>query len=251
MKSTRFLGGACFALLFACLDPAGVRARLPGGFTRANLAEASTREVAERLLGRDLAVDVESYSLDPNFSYPNGALMSARFFHRPRPATADICLRDEDVVGFQPIEGLSDATLRRDSPSRVDHFARLKEISLAPDCRLAAGQTFAYVGEQVGLEAAMRALAALGAARRAAALPGPLPLRLICQDELRRDHCRGAGRTALAALPLERAFDIEPDAGGAIRIDVPGGTAHWTLRLVGLGTDELELTLVAGAPPPF
>jgi hypothetical protein len=250
MIATRLLRGACCALALAC----GVSAapgQLPGGFTRANLGRAPARAVIERILGRDLAANIESYSLDPNSFDPNGALMSARFFGRPRPATADICLRDVDIVGFEPIAGLSDATIRGDSPSRVARFARASGIALAPGCRLAAGQGFAYVGEHIGLETAMRALAAVGAARRDAAMPGPLPLRFTCRDDLHGDHCPGDGRGALAALPLEQTAIIEIDAGGGIRFDIPGQRAYWAVRLVGLGTDQAALTLVAQAPPPF
>ena len=251
MTRPSLLRGAGCALATACFAASGAVAQLPGGFTRANLAGAPVEQVAERILGRDLAVDVESFSLDPNFPFPGGALMSARFFHRPQPKTAEICGREEDVVGFEPIAGLSDATLSRDSPSRIDHFARLHEISLAPGCRLAPGQSFAYVGEHIGVEAAMRALTALGEARRAAANPGPLPFRYTCRDDLHRDHCRGDGRAALATLPLERTFEIETDGADAVQFSIPGETVYWSVRLTGLGTHHAELELVAQAPPSF
>jgi hypothetical protein len=251
MMPSRLLRGLCCAFALACLGPACARAALPGGFTRANLAGVPVHAVAERILGRDFAANIESYSLDANLVYPGGALMSARFFGRPHAATAEICARNVDIVDFSPIEGLSDATLSRDSPSHVARFARATEISYAPGCRLAAGQAFAFVGEHIGPETAMRALAALAAARRAASLSGRLPLRYTCRDDLHGDHCRGDGRAALATLPLEQVLRIEVDAGGGIGFDLPGERVFWALRLTGLGTDQAALTIVAQAPPPF
>jgi hypothetical protein len=244
------LGTFCLAAI-ACLDLSAATAQLPGGFTRASLAGVPVHDVAERLLGRDLAATVESYSLDPNFSYPNGSLMSARFFHRPQPATAEICARTVDIVEFEPIAGLSDATFSRDSPSFVEGLARATEIALAPGCRLMDHQPFAGIVSGIELADAIRVLTFLSTARRAAAGPGALPLQLTCHEALQRDHCRGDGREALATLPLERTLMIEGQGPGGVRLDIDGGTTHWVLNLAGFGTDRVVLTMSSGPPPPF
>lgn len=149
------------------------------------------RIFASQVLGPERAAQVERLEAVPFFMAPTATRI--RFYYPAAPLGNDLCQRTghETMVSFEPVR--PDAQL-----------TDLVEIALAPGCRLESGQPFALVERRVPVEAAAAMLRAVKGAQVAAATGGPLPFDLSCEDEF-NIGCADAGRTTLAALPIDQA----------------------------------------------
>jgi hypothetical protein len=112
-------------------------------------------------------------------------------------------------------------------------------LARAPDCRLAAGQRFAGIGDN-DADVAMRALDDLASLREVARVPGPLlSLQLTCDDRVASDpdRCVDGAREVLARLPLEGACAIDSVDGDpqVVEVTLCTGGPLWVLRLRGAG----------------
>ena len=220
--------------------------------TRAEVANLSTAELAQRLLPPEVAATIVSHHVLPPYS-PGEALRWIRFDPAPSPLGADICKRVSHQVAFTPSREGDPLARRPDAPSFVAWTVDVTMIALAPDCRTAEGQRFASVYSSPTPEEAVEALRSADAARAAAAATGPLPFRLVCwggHDE----KCGSDPRATLASLPLDKAFAVDRSSSveGAmsVRIGDPEGVERddpfWTIILKDIGTKEAEIVMVWG-----
>ena len=232
----------------ALLAAALAQALVPVTFEAARAEQP--RALAERLIGRDEAADVERSEIRWDRMLPGGAYLE--LFHRPIPFEDDMCARRVHTLLLMARPPAPGSSLDR-APLTIEHVDDDVGLALAPGCRTVAGQSFVVANQGLERAAFVQGLRDLSAARAAAAEPSRLPFRLTCNDAVRdhRNACRAGARRTLAALPIERAWQMESDSA-SVEIFVGGpGEQQWGVRISGFGTHEARVSLRWFEPPPF
>ncbi|MGZ8337220.1 MAG: hypothetical protein ACXWU1_11210 [Allosphingosinicella sp.] len=243
--------GFAFAAI-SLLAAANASSRPIPDYSLETISREPTAQLAQQLLGREAAVDVESHEvIDGGLVH---FLAGVRFFHRPRPLAADICGRRVHYVSFA---AAGPAAPDSSPPQRVSAPGSVREsleIALAPQCRLAPGQRFSVLNAGVSQETAVDALRAGAALSSAARGPDAVMFSVTCRDELGQAACGIDGRETLAAVPIDRAWLIEPDpnVAGWVRVVVgEPGQVYWELRFPGGTTAPAELVMTRKVPALF
>jgi hypothetical protein len=245
---------AVLAILALLATPAGPKPAAwstPAlSFTRAEVAKASTADLAKLLLRPEVAAAIVGHEVEAPV-YPADPLRVIRFKLAPIPVGGDICRQDSHDVYFTPT--LAEDRLARwpDTPTRAAWTSLVTRITLAPDCRLVDGQRFASFSSILSLDQAIGVLRSLVAARAAAAAPGPLPFTLTCSSNEREDRCGGDARAALASLPIVEGFGIGGSAYRkgvyVVRLGNPDGIdrdePYWEVELRHMGSKEAAIEM--------
>jgi hypothetical protein len=243
---------ACLLLAaaMACIPSAG--AGKEGLLSYETASAMRAQELAHRLLPPERAARVERAEVQQDAR--SDALSHIKLFHRPGPLGDRFCGQAADFVSFDAPEGSLAAAAGERAPMQAGEPREVLLIALAPGCRMAAGQAFAYLNPGVEPAAGQRVLEDLAAAKDAAAGPGPLPFSLRCEDTLGQGKCPGDGRSALAALPLEQAWLVSGGDGDppSPRVTIGWrGSLYWDVAVRDFGTDKAEFSMVWKAPAPF
>lgn len=249
----RPMGGWASMVRFAlaAMVAAPATAQPVPAYSLETISNVPTARLAEQLLGREAAADVQSHEV-----FDGGlveVLLGVRFEHRPRPVSAELCGRQVDYVAFSPVGTVAPDSVPQQRVAEPGRVVQRTEIALAPDCRLAPGQSFA-IPHGVSREAAADALRAVIAARAAARGAGALAFSFTCADELGQGACGDDGRAALAGLRTEQAWLIEPVPGrpGQVRVVVgEPGQVFWELRFAAGQTELTDLAMTRKVPAPF
>lgn len=168
-------------------------------------------------------------------------------------------MRHTQLVNFQTVVLHRNPSQAGDVPVKAGLTSRFAEYALAPGCASLPGRQFAqwetYRQPETEALAILRALAQV---QRAAAAPGPLPFRLVCDREISTGdgECATDPRQTLVALPLHQAATVERhprpdncslgsrDIGDAVEIGDRDKGPVWDVRLRQLGTPEAEVALI-------
>ncbi|HEY0012879.1 MAG TPA: hypothetical protein VGB79_08515 [Allosphingosinicella sp.] len=221
---------AAFAGL--CLSTAAAAESLRAPLTEEAVQSLSTRQLAARLFGADVARQVQSHQVQgAGGMRPPGAPPTIQFYARATPAGARLCKRRTYFVSFER----SGAALR---PLPAGEGA---QIAVAPGCRLAPSASFASVQPRAALQDAGEALLRLAAARDAARR-GAVSRRevAICRSVAGADACAAGADAVLAALPVERAHIVAP-------ADTPAGT--WRIAVMPRGPGQPYWDVLLREPP--
>ena len=235
------------AALLLAVEPAE-----PQIYSYDSIRQVPAPELAERLLGAELAADIVQIEVEPLGLVEQ--LGSVRLVHRPQPLEADGCTRRVDSVFFYPVASVDAQTPPRQVRTRPESRLRGLEVALAPACRLDAGQRFAALSRGIGAHDGAATLRRLNMARRAAAASGDLPFRFSCEDTTGQRACGGDGRAALAGLPVEQTrLIVLPRAPvGALQAIVgEPGQLYWEVTMTGSETDLTDLVMTRRVPAPF
>lgn len=232
---------------------AALQATPPAPLTVEAIRAMPAPTIAERLIGPQQGADVERSEVRWDGMLPGGAEL--RLFHRPVPFAGDMCSQRVHYLSLLLLDPTDATSLPRDRQSlRVTHIRDNETIAMAPSCRTAPRQSFAYINPLVGRMAAVQALRNLWAARAAAARRGRLPFRVACRDVAPDpgDRCRRGGRRTLATLPIERAWLISNNDDSQISIAVgEPGQVFWRVVITDFGSERARVSLTWMFPPPF
>lgn len=190
------------------------------------LKNASTAELARRVLGSDLAPAAVSHRLEDRhlvLASDTPGYGAIRFFMRPATAAEGICRRD---TWYVPVQRMADDA---DSPYRTgDAHGPTPQLAIAADCTAAPDTAFGWYSSNRPIEQAIAVLAYLMAIQQQAREGAELPFSVTCRSTLPMhsdNPCQPDALQVLRTLPLDHLLSITFDRG------VASGSQGWILSV--------------------
>lgn len=190
------------------------------------LKNASTTELAQRVLDSDLAPSAVSHRLEDRhlvLASDTPGYGAIRLFMRPATAADGIRQRD---TWYVPLQRMVD---RADSPYRTGEAqGPTPQLAIAADCTAAADAAFGWYSSNRPIEQAIAVLAYLMAIQQQAREGAELPFSVTCRSTLpvpSDDPCQPGALQVLRTLPLDHLLSITFDRG------VASGNQGWILSV--------------------
>lgn len=189
----------------------------------------STQELAAYLLPPEMAADAVSHRVH-NSMVQGGIPYLVQFAGRTKSSGLGFCER----YGYSVfLNNMDKGSADREAPRQNT------ELRLG-NCPTDRDAIFANLNASDPSESKM-ALRWTAWAQRAARSKAPLPFRLSCKTETGPDRCANGGRTALAALPLEKTMVVMPVRRAPAH--------HWSLSVTESQPSQLYWDVTINATP--
>ncbi|MFT3669262.1 MAG: hypothetical protein QM795_11950 [Pseudoxanthomonas sp.] len=207
-------------MLGIALPTAASDARLTSG----ELARAPTVELADRVLGRDLAAEAVTHLLEDrprildSDRHAHGAI---RFFMRPVEVAQGVCRRDTWYVPLKPTPHFDG-----DGYLAGDAMGPTPQLAIADDCASAPDLAFGWYPSRRPIGDAVDVLTRVRAFQQRLRQGEALPFEVECSSTLPgTDPCEPGAAEVLRSLPLDRLLSVEFDRA------IASGTLGWTLSI--------------------